>query len=54
MMLRNLQISFQRLITTKAFKEADTKWPFESWDDREWARVQKEALKEIKNGFAGQ
>lgn len=29
---------------------ADKAWPFESWDDREWNRVCKNAQKELNDG----
>lgn len=38
------------VMATDAFFVADTAWPFESWDDAEWARVVKLAVKEIKKG----
>jgi hypothetical protein len=43
-------VPFKVLCKTQAFQTADTAWPFESWDDKQWDKIVKEAKKELTKG----
>lgn len=43
------RITLPELFKSNAFVQADDKWRFESWDDKQWDKIINQAIKEKAN-----